>query len=224
MFALVLVLGLAAGYLMGRVCFVLIRNRTDNSLAPRLSNGPLHMAMWMSANCVIWLAVWRICGISLHSVEIAIIASIALMLSVIDVLIKKIPNELLAALFIVHLVVLLLGKKPAQLPASVLGAAVGLALFLLPALFKKGGVGLGDVKLASAVGFILTTADFFVSTVLMAVFLLAYAACLIITGKGGLKSKVALGPFIAVSLVIIMTFKALTSQGPLEYFARTLAG
>jgi prepilin signal peptidase PulO-like enzyme (type II secretory pathway) len=224
LFALVLVLGLAIGYVMEKVSFELVRKRTDANVAQRISNGPLHTAIWMSTNCAVWLAIWRIGGISLYTVEVAIIASICIMLSAIDILIRKIPNELLAALFIVHLMALLLGKKYAELPAYLLGAAVGLILFLLPALFRKGGVGLGDVKLASAVGFILTTGEFFVSAVLMAVLLLIYTAYLLITGKGGFKSKVALGPFIAASLVAIMTFKALTSQGPLEYITRMLAG
>ncbi|MGI5900054.1 MAG: prepilin peptidase [Christensenellales bacterium] len=224
MFALVLVLGLAVGYLMEKVSYKLVQSRTDAKIAQRLSNGAVHTAIWMGTNCAVWLAIWHFCGTSLYAIEIAIIASICIMLSAIDILIRKIPNELLAALFIVHLIVLLLGQRYAELPSYLLGAAVGLLLFLFPALFKKGGVGLGDVKLASAVGFILALNDFLASVILMAAFLLVYAAYLIISKKGGLKSKVALGPFIAASMVATMVFTALTSHGPFEYFTRMLAG
>lgn len=222
--ALVLALGLATGYMMEKVSYKLVERRTDAKTAGKLSNGAVPTAVWMSANCAVWLAIWLIGGNTLETVEIAIIASVCIMLSAIDILIRKIPNELLAALFIAHLALLLLGQNYAGLPAYLLGAVLGLALFLLPALFRKGGVGLGDVKLASAVGFILAPKDFFASTILMAVLLLIYTAYLLITRKGGLKSKVALGPFIAASMVATMAFKALTAQGPFEYLMRMLAG
>jgi len=206
---------------MKKIASLLIRKRADEELAHTYTRGSLFNALWMGVNALCWLAIWAVGGISLYTIEIALVVSVCIMLAVVDILTRKIPNELLLALLLIHAASLLAAGKTDSIAYNLLGAAIGFVVFLLPALFGK-GAGLGDVKFAAAAGFILAAYDFLFSVLLMTLFLLIYTAYLVITRKGGLKSKVALGPFLAASLFAVMLFKAGAPQGIFGYIMAML--
>lgn len=221
LFVLVLFLGLAMGLVMKRVSFLLVERRAGAELARKYTNGPWYTSLWMGLNALCWLLIWAAGGVSLFTIEAALIVSVCVALAAIDAMIKKLPNELLLALFAVHAVALAASREFSAVPSCLLGAAVGFGLFLLPAMMGK-GAGFGDVKFAAAAGFILAASDFLVSIVLMALLLLAYTAYLLISRKGGLKSKVALGPFLAAGLIAVLLFKAGMAQSPFGYLITML--
>ena len=47
----------------------------------------------------------------------------------------------------------------------------------------------------------------------MTLILLVYTAYIIITGKGNLKTKIALGPFIAAGFVAVLVLNIINSKG-----------
>jgi len=87
------------------------------------------------------------------------LALIAVVLSVVDLAEKRLPNALVYPSMIVVPALLTLaaaatGAWPALLGAFVGGAAL-FAFYLVLALISPGGIGMGDVKLAAVIGFAL---------------------------------------------------------------------
>lgn len=105
---------------------------------------------WGVAMLLGWLAYLRL-GASAGAVIVAVYAWYLLAVAVIDLEHRRVLNRmLLAALPAVALVSLVTG---APSPISALaGAAIGFGAFLLVALAKPGGMGMGDVKLAGLIG------------------------------------------------------------------------
>jgi leader peptidase (prepilin peptidase)/N-methyltransferase len=80
---------------------------------------------------------------------------LGVLLAAIDVRCLRLPDPLVATLAVLVVVPLTLGGEPGQVGrAFVAAATVGLA-YLVLALLPGGGVGLGDVKLAAVLGFVL---------------------------------------------------------------------
>jgi len=154
---------------------------------------------------------------------LAFIISICVMLSTVDIVTRKIPNVLLLALIVLAVATFVINDQASELGIHIVGAVLGLAVFLLPALFGK-GAGLGDVKFAAIVGLFLGAYDFFAAVILMTLFLLIYTAYLVVTKKGGLKTQVALGPFLAkengqavVEMALVLPLLLLILCGIIDY-------
>jgi prepilin signal peptidase PulO-like enzyme (type II secretory pathway) len=98
-----------------------------------------------------------------------------------------------------------------SLGINILGLLIGFIIFFLPAMFGK-GAGWGDVKYAAAVGFCLGVYGMISAIMIMTFFLMIYASYLIISRKGNLKSKVALGPFMASGFVSVLILNLLNAN------------
>ena len=77
------------------------------------------------------------------------------------------------------------------------------------------GAGWGDVKYAAAVGFCLGAYGILAAVLIMTLFLALYTVYIILTGKGSLKSKIALGPFMASGFVAVLVLNIINSNNSL---------
>ena len=154
-------------------------------------------------------AIMYVVPISAETLYLFLLLIISESIALIDIKFRIIPNEL--SLAIIGLTVVfgipgLLGAKGFpnfNLKHSLLGFAVCLLIFLLPAVFSK-QVGAGDIKLAAAMGFCLGFWNSLLGIILMGAFVIAYiffqAKMPVLTV---IKSMIPMGPFIAAAMVII---------------------
>ncbi len=91
-----------------------------------------------------------------------------------------------------------------DLKHAAIGCGIGLALFLLIAILSRGGMGLGDVKMAALMGLMLGY-----PSVLVAIFLAIIAGgiiaiILLAARKKGRKQAIPFGPFLALGTMLAM--------------------
>lgn len=190
---------------MRRLTRRLIQNRTGLP-----AQNPLLKSWWSP---VVWIAVCAAAGgfISVYitehisSIEYIGIFLILISIAVIDISIRKIPNELLIMLVALKLFAAFASLNPASLLTAALGLAVGLVLFMVP-LFIGVGVGWGDVKMAAAAGFCLGIAGILQATMVMAAVMACYLLFLVITKKGNRKTKAAMGPALSLGMMVALLF------------------
>ena len=149
-----------------------------------------------------WAAVWA--GLCLAGY-----LGFAAVLTVIDAREHRLPRRWVWAMAAVMIPVsttasALAREQPwgaAVLPAAtggIFGAAAWGLVFLAARLLSPGSMGLGDVRLAPVLGWILGTASLGHALAgLMAAYLLAglWAGALILTGRAGRSSRIAFGPW-----------------------------
>jgi leader peptidase (prepilin peptidase) / N-methyltransferase len=123
----------------------------------------------------------------------------------IDLKTLRIPNELVAALVVVAIVPRAIGEHSEVAESIVSGLVVfGVALGL--AALARGGLGMGDVKLASALGFVLgktVLEALLLGTVLGAI---AGLAIIVSRGKAGRRATIAYGPYLAFGGAVAVLF------------------
>jgi prepilin signal peptidase PulO-like enzyme (type II secretory pathway) len=121
----------------------------DNLVGSGLGAGRV-ATVWLVALILGFLA-WMQAGWSLEALVLALYAWFFLTVAVIDLEHRRVLNRMLLAALPLAAAVSLLGGHPT--PASALaGAALGFGLFLVIALARPGGMGMGDVKLAGVIG------------------------------------------------------------------------
>jgi leader peptidase (prepilin peptidase)/N-methyltransferase len=120
---------------------------------------------------------------------------------VVDFATRRIPNELVAALTAIGIVPRAVAERSSLVESLVAGIAV-LGVALLLANLARGGLGMGDVKLAGALGFLLGKAVF-VALLFGTVAGAAVAlAILIRRGAAGRRTTLAYGPYLALGGVL----------------------
>jgi leader peptidase (prepilin peptidase)/N-methyltransferase len=199
---LALVLGMASGEALAAYAGWIVRCRRGGFMNEPLMQGSTPASL---VNGLGWLLAWLISPTAAEAAELGLMVSAAVVLTLIDVRIRVIPNELAAALLCLSVALSWLDNGLAAFPGRLAGFLTALALFLLAMLIAgPGKVGGGDVKLAAAVGFAAGFPD-----VLMAVLVMALAACL--TGvvgaalkKMGRKTPMPFAGFITAGLALTM--------------------
>jgi prepilin signal peptidase PulO-like enzyme (type II secretory pathway) len=89
------------------------------------------------------------------------------------------------------------GRGDAALVESLLGGALGLALFGCVWLLFRGRMGLGDVKFAAVVGAFCGVAGLFAATLVAAVLGLLVALALIVKDRRNARNRIPFGPFLS---------------------------
>lgn len=138
-----------------------------------------------------------------------IFSTLGLPLVVIDLRLHRLPDRLTVALFASSLFVSIgcgiIGKQSGRILYALIGA-FSLALFyFIIALVSKGGMGMGDVKLALSVG--LVSGFFSAHMVIVATFLAfglgsTIGLILMATGKANRKTAIPFGPFMIAGQLI----------------------
>jgi len=200
-----ILLGSLAGLGMYELSRWLVRRRTGMSADGLLLNGRWSLAIWLLAGAAGCGAIANWMDSTTHGIECMAAFFLLLSLSAIDGKIRKIPNELLLALLILKVVSLLLDGQFPQIVPGLIGMAFGYILFLLPARLGI-SMGWGDIKLAAVAGFYLGIFGLFQAVMIMAGILGLYGLYLIVTKKGNLKSKVAIGPSLSLGMLATLLF------------------
>ncbi len=145
---------------------------------------------------------WR-AGVSFRGMYLLLLLAVAACAFYIDAKHRIIPNELVLAILLLAAAFGLTGSIPFQIWSSLLGLAACFVLFFVPSLFGQ-KIGAGDVKLAAAMGFALGLAGSLFAIACMGALVLAYV---LLVGRAPmlerLKATIPMGPFLALSLVIV---------------------
>jgi leader peptidase (prepilin peptidase) / N-methyltransferase len=143
--------------------------------------------------------------VTVHPVANAAVYAVAQVLLVriaaVDFATRRIPNQLVAALAAIALVARAIAERSSLVESVVAGIAV-FAVALLLANLARGGLGMGDVKLAGALGFLLGKAVF-VALLFGTVAGAAIAVVILIRqGAAGRRTTLAYGPYLALGGVL----------------------
>jgi leader peptidase (prepilin peptidase) / N-methyltransferase len=168
---------------------------------------------------ILWATAYIHSGLTYRTLAIIFFTTVVVLLSIIDIDTKTIPNKILipsmaisaavASLYVVNinLVPIYSGYNGFwAFGGMFLGAGILLAIAILGSvLFKKEAMGIGDVKLAAFIGL------FIGAYVIMALFIGFFVGsvvsiALIITKKVGKKDYVPFGPFLGVGAIITVYF------------------
>ena len=123
-----------------------------------------------------------------------------------DLKYRIIPDQILVLLIIIASIYLLLFAKN-DIFNHLFAAAIFFLIFLALVIFTRGrGMGLGDVKFAGVMGFILGTPKIVVAFYLSFLTGAAFSLILIVMGKKSMKSTIPFGPFLAVSTGVSLLY------------------
>jgi Flp pilus assembly protein protease CpaA len=95
-------------------------------------------------------------GVTAHGLVWAAAEMLLVFLACFDLVTRRVPNRLTVPAA-VAVIVLRAAFVPSTLPEALGAAAAAFAFFLLVAVLTRGGMGMGDVKLAALIGLLLGT-------------------------------------------------------------------
>jgi leader peptidase (prepilin peptidase)/N-methyltransferase len=170
--------------------------------APSVVNVALRACAALVATALVTASFVRF-GFGPYAFMAAFVSSALVVLSVVDVEQRRLPNRI-----VLPCTVVILAAQAAFFTGRLVEctvAALGAALFLLvPGLVVRGGVGMGDVKLALLLGAALGQG------VVLALFVAAFAsvpASLVVLARAGLSGRrgtIAFGPFLAAGAIVAL--------------------
>jgi leader peptidase (prepilin peptidase)/N-methyltransferase len=132
-----------------------------------------------------------------------------LLLAVLDLHCLRLPDRLVAALAAIGAVPPAI-LHPERIGSALVAGGLVLTAYLLVALLPRGGLGLGDVKLAGALGLILGFAGWPAVLVgVLAPHLIngPIAVVLLLTGRAGRRRPLAFGPALLAGALIALTLQ-----------------
>ena len=92
--------------------------------------------------------------------------------------------------------------------SSISGGAAGLVIMLIPFLITRGGMGMGDVKMAALLGLITGFPKVFMALFLSILAGGLVAAALLILGLKTRRQPIPFGPFLAIGTMVIVVWGA----------------
>lgn len=204
LFVLMICCGSAAGFLALWLSKALATARTENKQGAILYS-KYAPYLW----CIVCAAVFGLIHFfdmtAQKKAEYLTVFLICLCIGAIDFCIRKIPNQLLLALLAAKVIFLTISFSEQEVYKSLLGFATAVVIFAIPSLLKL-NVGAGDVKLAAVTGFYLGLTGFLQAMIVMAVTITVYGFYLIISKTGNLRTKTAMGPYLALGLIVTLLF------------------
>ncbi|MHC1694375.1 MAG: prepilin peptidase [Eubacteriales bacterium] len=215
LYAVFILIGVFVGLFMKNITVQLISCRVKDKDFIKKTTTKYTVLVWILLFSSLWMTAALVGGLSIESVRFALVGTICFSLSAVDLNIRKIPNELLLSLLIIQIISLIIGWDINDLLTSVGGMIAGLILFMLPSYIGK-AAGLGDVKFAATTGFILGFHGLIAAVLIMALIIIVYTAYLIVTKKGGLKTKLALGPYMTTGIIAVMIINILSNTSYLD--------
>jgi leader peptidase (prepilin peptidase)/N-methyltransferase len=179
----------------------------DEPEAPRLSRRQLRVLVVAASAAAVALAgaAFARFGLTANGAAWAGAEALLVFLAAFDIATRRVPNRVTApaAIFVILLRVAFVHS--ALLETFVVGAAA-FAVFLLLAVFSRGGLGMGDVKLAGLLGLLLGTAA--VPALFLGVIAGGVAsAAVLLTHHGQRGRTIAYAPYLCFGgAIAILTF------------------
>ena len=152
---------------------------------------------------VLYVLLWRRFGLTTPFTVYALFTSSLLIIALIDLDHKIIPNIITLPGIAVGLG-LSVWALPITPQTSLFGLLVGGALFYLIAVVSKGGMGGGDIKLIAMIGAFLGWQGALFTIFSGALLGSLVGMMLMLLGKKGRKDKVPFGPFLSCGAVLFM--------------------
>ncbi|MEL7602255.1 MAG: prepilin peptidase [Bacillota bacterium] len=206
--------------LAGAICSVPIRLLTRQLVAARggrpdesrLLSGVLSAALFTALGALGFALLSAVIPMTdiVRLIQFLLVFLILLSLSAVDIVVRRIPNELLLALILVYALGHTLNVGWSGITTNLLGAAIAAILFTLPARLGL-QIGWGDIKYAVVIGFCFGLAGLLQVTLVMGLGLGLYAAYLYISRRGGLFTSAAIGPYLSLGAVATMVFPVFTT-------------
>ncbi len=161
-------------------------------------------------NGIIYLILFYKFGLSIDFIFYALISSVLIVITYIDLKEMIIPDSLVVSILILSISYKLLDyilyKTPIRLIDSLGGLLLAGVLFLMIVIFSKGGMGGGDVTLIGALGFLLGIKHI-ILTILLSFILGAIISLILIAIKiKTRKDPIPFGPFIILSFFIALLY------------------
>lgn len=158
--SLIILLGLLGGWAVNVLADALPKARPIHEVwaatwqALRPGRQPAHAwrrrVVLIAAALLVWLAI-HAAGWSVRAAVLALYAWFFLAVAIIDLEHRKVLNRMIGpALLVMAGISFWLGRPTPT--SALLGAVIGFGFFLLVALLRRGGMGMGDVKLAGLIG------------------------------------------------------------------------
>ncbi len=154
---------------------------------------------------------WNGSGINTIGIIKIIIASEILMsAAVIDFYIKKIPNTLSIVFLVAGAILLVIEYFCMRdsflilLLGSLLGFIGGFLILILMSIVTRGGIGMGDVKLISTMGFVTGIAASFYTFLFANILCMLVTIGLLITKKKKIKDELPFGPFLFIGYIVVV--------------------
>lgn len=156
-----------------------------------------------------------------------LIFSALLLIALVDIRLRIIPNELIVFLFLVAVPLVVLGAESFDLTRGsfighyallfggresiwlnhLFGFLAGAGFFLVLLFITKGrGVGGGDIKLSAVLGLIFGWPDILILIPLSFILGSLFVLPLLLTGQAGRKDMVPFGPFLVLASILIFLF------------------
>jgi leader peptidase (prepilin peptidase)/N-methyltransferase len=134
----------------------------------------------------------------------AVVQVVLVALAAIDVATRLLPNRITLPVSALAVVLRAVDERSALLEVVVAGIAA-FAVFYAIAIVVRGGFGMGDVKLAAMLGFLLGKAA--VDGLLLGVVAGGiWSAALLLTKRAGMRTSIAYGPFLALGGAVAILF------------------
>ncbi len=155
-------------------------------------------------NGAAYLGIFHYLGLSYEAGMMCVLFSVLLVITLIDIRYKIIPNSILIFLMIVGIVYVVLVDQ--KFISSIIGFfAVSLILFLI-AVISNGQMGGGDIKLMAVCGFIIGWQKILVALLIGSVFGSIIGITLILLKINKKKQQIPFGPYLSTGVFVAALF------------------
>ncbi len=207
------------GGAFGLLCMKLTEKLISVRVSPGMNvlniNNRAAPFLWAFGMAVLFCFMCFMIPSYINRVEYALIMCAIACIAMVDISIRRIPNELLLAIITIKVISILVsgvlnGFDWKMFVFPIVGMVIGLATFLLPSLIHL-YIGNGDIKYGAVIGFYFGFYGFLQSMVLMGIAALFYYIILRLLKKGDMKTRVPMGPFLSLGVLITIFFPFLNS-------------
>ncbi|HYE12106.1 MAG TPA: prepilin peptidase [Patescibacteria group bacterium] len=154
---------------------------------------------------VVFLFLFNKFFLSVEFVKYAVLASMLILITFVDLERQEIPDEVILFGLIIGLIFNVFDIKANMLP-GIIGFVLGGGIFLLIAILTNGAMGGGDIKLMAVLGLFLGWK--FILLISLISFVIGAVASLILiaTKIKGTKDYIPFGPFIAIAAMSVIFY------------------
>lgn len=207
-------IGLAAGWFVPRIAEKLIAYKFLKK-RKELPDGKKYLSLSAKLVCMLVSGILlAVTGLLTNSVLNAVVFSVvmidAVLISVIDIRVRMIPNETVFLLAAVGLVLLITAGDVAGIFQAAISMFVVMFVFIaLGSAMGSESIGAGDVKLAGAMALVLGFPQIMYGLIGMSGMLLIWIGTGLLLKKLTLKSSLAFGPFMMGGTVLAVYIRLL---------------